>query len=130
MPLVRINLAKGTSPEFRRTVGDVIYDAMSTTLNVPKGDRFQLFCEYEPGAFSVDSSYLGIERSAGWLIIEITMNVGRSVEMKCALYRAIADGLRDRLGVRKEDVYINLVEVARENWSFGNGLAQYVTLPS
>ena len=125
MPLVHIHLAAGTLPQHRYTVGDVIYEAMRATINVPQDDRFQLFHEYLPGAFSVDPTYLGIERGPGWLIIEITLNEGRSVEMKRALYGAIAAGLHERLGIRKEDVFIVLVETRKENWSFGNGVAQY-----
>jgi phenylpyruvate tautomerase PptA (4-oxalocrotonate tautomerase family) len=125
MPLVRIHLAKGKSPEHRHMIGDVIYESMLTTINVPKDDRFQLFSEYEPGAFHVDPTYLGIQRSADWLIIEIVLREGRTVDMKRALYKAIADGLHERLKVRTEDVFITLIEVKKENWSFGNGLAQY-----
>jgi 4-oxalocrotonate tautomerase family enzyme len=125
MPLVRINLAQGKSPEYRRTVGDVIYESMLDTIDVPRNDRFQLFCEYAPGAFSIDPSYLDIQRSPDWLVIEITLREGRTVEKKRALYEAIADGLHERLGARKEDVFIVLTEVRKENWSFGNGLAQY-----
>jgi phenylpyruvate tautomerase PptA (4-oxalocrotonate tautomerase family) len=125
MPLVRINLAKGKSPQHRRAIGDVIYEAMRSTIDVPKDDRFQLFCEYEPGAFHVDPTYLDIQRGPDWLIIEIVLREGRTVDMKRALYKAIADGLHERLNVRTEDVFITLIEVRKENWSFGNGLAQY-----
>ena len=125
MPLVHIHLTQGTWPEQRSAIGDVIYEAMRATINVPQDDRFQLFHQYAPGACSIDRTYLGIERGPGWLIIEITLNEGRTVEMKRALYKAIADGLHERLGVRREDVFISLVETRKENWSFGNGVAQY-----
>lgn len=126
MPLVHINLAKGKSPEYRRAVGDVVYEAMLSTIGVPKDDRFQLFSEYEPGSFSVHSTYLGIKRSVDWLIVEITLRKGRTVDMKRAFYKAIADGLHERLGARREDVFITLRENTNEDWSFGNGVAQYV----
>ncbi|HTJ17267.1 MAG TPA: tautomerase family protein [Steroidobacteraceae bacterium] len=125
MPLVHIHLAQGSWPEQRRAIGDIIYEAMRVTINVPPDDRFQLFHQYAPGACSIDPSYLGIERGPGWLIIEITLNEGRTVEMKRALYKAIAAGLHERLGIRREDVFITLVETRKENWSFGNGVAQY-----
>ena len=127
MPLVHIHLAAGTSSKHRHSIGDVIYEAMRSTINVPQDDRFQLFHEYAPGAFSVDPGYLGIQRGPGWLIVEITLNEGRTVEMKRALYQAIADGLHQRLGIRREDVFITLIETRKENWSFGNGVAQYAT---
>jgi phenylpyruvate tautomerase PptA (4-oxalocrotonate tautomerase family) len=125
MPLVRINLAAGKSPEYRRTIGDVIYESMLSTIDVPVNDRFQLFSEHAPGTFSIDPTYLEIQRSPDWLVIEITLREGRTVEKKRALYQAIADGLHERLAVRRQDVFIVLTEVRKENWSFGNGVAQY-----
>ncbi|SFK46968.1 tautomerase family protein [Methylorubrum salsuginis] len=125
MPFVRIDLPQGKPPEYRRTVGDVVYEAMRTTLNVPENDRFQVISEHAPGGLVIDPTYLGIERSADALTIQVTLNAGRSVELKKAFYRAVADGLHARLGLRREDVFISLVEVPKENWSFGNGEAQY-----
>ena len=59
------------------------------------------------------------------MIVQITWNEGRTVEQKKALSKAIADGLAGKLGLRREDVFVSLVEVKKENWSFGNGIAQY-----
>ena len=125
MPLVRIDLPRGKSSEYRRTLGDVVYEAMIQTINVPANDRFQIITEHPPEELIIDRTYLGIERSADCVLIQVTLNEGRSTELKKAFYRAIADGLNERLGLRKQDVFINLVEVKKENWSFGNGEAQY-----
>lgn len=125
MPLVRIDLAAGKPPEYRRSVGEVVYDAMVATLNVPPNDRFQLITEHAPGDFVIDPTYLGIDRSPDCLVIQVTLNEGRTVEAKRAFYKALADGLHARLALRREDVFVNLVEVRKENWSFGNGEAQY-----
>lgn len=125
MPLVRIDLPQGKSPEYRHHVGDVVYEAMRTTLNVPENDRFQVITEHAPGGLVIDPTYLGIARGDDALMIQVTLNAGRSVELKKAFYKAVADGLHERLGLRREDVLIQLVEVPKENWSFGNGEAQY-----
>lgn len=125
MPLVRIDLAKGKSIEFRRAVGDVVYDATVNTINVPQNDRFQVIAEHDPEMFIFDPGYLGIARSADCIFIQITLNTGRTTDAKKALFKAIVDGLQARLNHRPEDVFIGLVEVNKENWSFGNGLAQY-----
>jgi len=125
MPFVRIDLPQGKPPEYRAGIGDVVYEAMRTTLNVPENDRFQVITEHAPGGLVIDPTYLGIARSADAVTIQVTLNAGRSVELKKAFYRAVADGLHERLGLRREDVFINLVEVPKENWSFGNGEAQY-----
>jgi phenylpyruvate tautomerase PptA (4-oxalocrotonate tautomerase family) len=125
MPLVRIDLAEGKSADYRRGIGDVVYDAMRATIEVPADDRFQIITEHKKENFIFDPTYLGIQRSADCIIIQITLSSGRTVEKKRAFYQAIADGLHQRLGVRREDVFITLIEVAKENWSFGNGQAQY-----
>jgi 4-oxalocrotonate tautomerase len=127
MPLVRIDLPAGKPDQYRRTAADVVYEAMLTTLKAPKDDRFQVITEHAPATLIIDPTYLGIERSADALVIQITLNEGRTVEAKQAFYRAVADGLHARLGLRREDVVINLVEVKKENWSFGNGIAQYIS---
>jgi len=125
MPLARIDLPRGKSQEYRRTIGDVVYEAMIRTINVPANDRFQVITEHAPDALIIDRTYLGIERTADCVMIQVFLNEGRSTELKKAFYKAIAEGLQERLGLRKQDVFITLVEVKKENWSFGNGEAQY-----
>ncbi|MDE1148240.1 MAG: tautomerase family protein [Azospirillaceae bacterium] len=127
MPLARIDLAQGKSAEYRRTIGDVVYEAMLSTLNVPKDDRFQIITEHPDTDFVADPTYLGIQRTRDCIILQVTLNAGRTLEVKRAFYKAVADGLHARLGLRREDVFISLVEVAKENWSFGNGEAQYAS---
>ncbi|HEV3373213.1 MAG TPA: tautomerase family protein [Xanthobacteraceae bacterium] len=125
MPLARIDIPAGKPAGFGRAVADVVYEAMLATLNAPKNDRFQVISEHARDVLIIDPTYLSIERSPDALIIQLTLNEGRTVELKKAFYKAVADGLHERLGVRREDVVINLVEVKKENWSFGNGIAQY-----
>jgi len=125
MPLARIDLPAGKPADYGRAIADVVYEAMVATLNAPKDDRFQVISEHTPQTLLVDPTYLGVERSADALIIQLTLNEGRTVEMKKAFYKAVADGLQERVGLRREDVFISLVEVKKENWSFGNGIAQY-----
>lgn len=125
MPLVRIDLVVGKTESYRRTIGDVVYEAMRATLNVPENDRFQIVSEHTPNDFVVDRSYLGVERTQDCVVIQVVLNAGRSVELKKAFYKAVADGLAERLGLRRQDVFINLIETAKENWSFGDGEAQY-----
>jgi phenylpyruvate tautomerase PptA (4-oxalocrotonate tautomerase family) len=124
MPLVRISLVKGQPAALRRSIGDAVHRALVETVDVPQRDRFQLLTEHEPGDLVYDSEYLGIARSDNIVIIQITLSAGRSLEKKRKLYRRVAHNLGE-LGVRREDVWINLVEVAKENWSFGNGVASY-----
>jgi 4-oxalocrotonate tautomerase len=124
MPLVRISLVKGKSPEYRRKIGDAVHGALVDTIAVPAADRFQLLTEHEAGDLVYDPGYLGIARSADIVIVQITISAGRTLEKKRALFKRIADNLA-ALGLRREDVWVNLVEVAKENWSFGNGVASY-----
>jgi 4-oxalocrotonate tautomerase len=125
MPLVRISLVKGKPEPYRRKVGDAIHRALVEAIGVPPLDRFQLLTEHEPGDLVYDSNYLGIARSSDLVVIQITISAGRTLEQKRALYRRIAANLGSAVGLRPEDAWINLVEVAKENWSFGNGVASY-----
>jgi phenylpyruvate tautomerase PptA (4-oxalocrotonate tautomerase family) len=125
MPLARIDLPAGKTAAYRAAVGEVVYSAMLTALNVPKNDRFQVIAEHATGNLVIDPDYLGIHRSADAIVIQVTLNDGRTLDLKKAFYRAVADGLHERIGLRREDVLISLVEVKKENWSFGNGEAQY-----
>lgn len=125
MPLVRIDLVDGKPPEYRIGIGAVVYDAMIETLEVPADDRFQVITEHPRDGVVVDPGYLGIARTEDCVLIQVTLNDGRTVDVKRAFYRAVADCLHERLGLRREDVFISLVEVRKENWSFGNGEAQY-----
>jgi len=125
MPFVRIDLAKGKTAAHRKAVGEIVYKAMTETINVPKDDKFQVITEHEPGDLNFPESYLGIAYSKDIVFIQITLNAGRTVDMKKTFYKRIADDLHEQLKIRREDVIINLVEVPKENWSFGNGIAQY-----
>ena len=126
MPLVRIDLLKGTDAAYRQEIGRVVYEAL-VSVGVPANDRFQVITEREAAGFLFDADYLGIHRSEKLVIIQITWNEGRNTDQKQTLYKAIADCLHAAVGLRREDVFINLVEVKKENWSFGNGEAQYAT---
>jgi phenylpyruvate tautomerase PptA (4-oxalocrotonate tautomerase family) len=126
MPLVRIDLRKGRDAAYRQDLGRAVYEAL-VSVGVPTNDRFQVIGEYDDDDFLFDPDYLGIHRSDDLVMIQITLNEGRTVEQKRALYKAIVDGLAAKPGLRPEDVFINLIEVKKENWSFGNGVAQYAS---
>jgi 4-oxalocrotonate tautomerase len=127
MPLVRIALRKGKNPEYRRAISESIHRAMVETIKIPEQDRFQIVTEHDDAGLVYDPSYLGISRSDGVILVQITLSAGRTVEVRKALFARIVQLLRESPGVRPEDVFVNLVEVAKENWSFGNGIAQYAT---
>jgi 4-oxalocrotonate tautomerase len=125
MPLVRIDLRRGKSPAYLTALRNGIYQAMRESFNVPENDRFILIRQHDADEFDCDPNYLDIARSDDLVIVQITCNNTRNVEQKQALYRCIVERMSDNPGLRPEDVFINLVEVPKENWSFGNGIAQY-----
>ncbi|MBF9232567.1 tautomerase family protein [Microvirga alba] len=125
MPLTRISLRKGKSPEYRKAIVDGIYLALRETFNVPEDDLFMVVSEHDADGFFYGATYLDIARSDDLVIIQVTVSNTRSVEQKKALFKRIAEVLTERPGLRPEDVFINLLEVEKENWSFGHGLAQY-----
>jgi len=125
MPLVQISLREGKSTAYRQAIGESVHRAMVETINVPALDRFQVITEHSPDSLIYDPTYLGIQRTDEVIFVQITLNAGRSTEQKRALYSRMTELLSKSPGVRPRDVLISLVEVARENWSFGNGQAQY-----
>lgn len=126
MPLVRIDLAADTSPETAAVIGDVVYKAMTTTANVPEHDKFQIISRHAKEELVYPAAgYLGVTYTPKIVFIQVTWNGGRSIEVKKAFYKAIAEGIHERTGLRKEDVWISLIDVKREDWSFGNGEMQY-----
>lgn len=126
MPLARINLSKDTSPDVVKAISDTVYEAMITTANVPPHDKFQIVTRHAPDELIYPAEgYLGVTYTPGIVFIQITWNAGRTIDVKKAFYRAVADGIHEKTGMRKQDVWINLVDVAREDWSFGNGEMHY-----
>jgi 4-oxalocrotonate tautomerase len=125
MPLVSISLREGTSAEYRRAIADGVHQAMVEAMAIPEDDRFQVISEYSAENLVYDPQYLGVKRSDRVVFIQITLSAGRKPGQKRALYKRLTELLAKSPGVRPEDVLINLVEVAWENWSFGNGVAQY-----
>jgi phenylpyruvate tautomerase PptA (4-oxalocrotonate tautomerase family) len=125
MPLTRISLRAGKDAAYHKALVSGIYAAMRDTFAVPENDLFTVLHEHADSAFAYDPRYLGIARDDDLVIIQITANDTRDTGQKQALYAAIAGNLAADPGVRPENVLINLVEVARENWSFGNGLMPY-----
>ncbi len=126
MPLVRIDLSKDTPANVVQTISEVVYDAMVEFANVPKNDKFQIITRHGGDELVYPAEgYLGVTYTPNIVFIQITWNTGRSIDVKKAFYKAVADNIHAKAGVRKEDVFINLVSVEREDWSFGNGEMHY-----
>ena len=124
MPLVRIDLPQSIDADTARRIGETVNKAMVDVIGVPEGDKFQVITRHPSGGLNLTSEYLGIRYSGNMILIQITLNHGRALDLKKAFYRRVADDIAE-LGLRKQDVFINLVEVPKENWSFGNGEMQY-----
>ena len=126
MPFVRIDLIRGKPAQYRKTLGEIVYKAMTDLINVPLHDKFQVITEHAPEEMNFPDSYMGNRYTQDVIFIQITLTAGRPVDLKQAFYKRIVDDLHKQLNVRPDDVVINLVEVVKENWSFGKGIAQYV----
>jgi phenylpyruvate tautomerase PptA (4-oxalocrotonate tautomerase family) len=125
MPLVRIDLAAGKSAHFRKVLGEIVHQTMTETITVPVDDKFQIITEHAADGLNMTARYLGMTYSQDLIIIQITLNKGRTVEVKKLFYDRLVNKLHTELSIRKSDVFINLVEVEKENWSFGDGIMQY-----
>ncbi|MBR8656151.1 tautomerase family protein [Achromobacter sp. Marseille-Q0513] len=129
MPLVHIALRAGKPEAYRQALFDGVYRALRETFNVPEDDQFMTITEHEAANFRYGATYMNIARSDDLVFIQITANNTRGLDQKKALFRRIAELLGESPGLRGEDVFVNIVEVAKENWSFGHGLAQYAKSP-
>lgn len=125
MPLLHISLRAGKPEAYRQAIFDGLYRAMRETFDVPEDDQFMVVTEHDAANFRYSASYLGVARSDDLVLIRITANDTRTLDRKKALFRRIAELLGESPGIRPEDVFVSLVEVAKENWSLGHGLAQY-----
>lgn len=112
-PLVRIDIGKGASAERIRAVSEVIHHALMEA-GVPAHDKFHIITRHGAGEIVYpEAGYLGMEYSQDLILIQISWGTGRSVEHKKKLYRRIADGIHALQAVRKEDIWISLVETGR-----------------
>jgi 4-oxalocrotonate tautomerase len=126
VPLVRIDISKTASPQRILDIGHAVYNAMISVANVPEGDRFQVITRHDAGEIIYPSEgYLGIDYTPDLVIIQVTWVEGRSTDEKKRFYQHIADEIHEKQGLRKQDIWISLVESSREDWSFGNGEMQY-----
>jgi 4-oxalocrotonate tautomerase len=126
MPLVRIDLRRGKSPEYKKAICDGVYRALREIFTVPEEDRFMVVNEHDDTNFVYARNYLGIEHSDDFVVLQLTVSNTRTIAKKQALYARIVALLAENPGINTRDIFINLVEVDIANWSFGNGIAQYV----
>lgn len=124
MPLVHISMRTGKPDAYRQAILDSLYRAMREALNVPEGDQFMTISELAPANFRCGNAY-GVKRSEDAVLIQITVFASRTAEQKKALYRRIAQLLGEKPGIRPEDVFVNVLDAPKENWSVGHGLAQF-----
>ena len=125
MPLVRISLREGKTEEYKKAPGDGVHRALVEAMDAPAQDRFQVITEHPAGGLIYDPTYLGIERTDNIVMVQITLSTGRKLAQKRKLLKRMAEILAEKPGLRPQDLMVSLVEVAWENWSFGNGEAQY-----
>jgi 4-oxalocrotonate tautomerase len=125
MPLVRISLLKGRNEAHKHAMCEAAYEALRDAFGIPENDKFVVLHEHDRAGFVYAASYLDVAHDDDLVIVQITANEGRTTDQKRALYKAIAERFEKAAGVKPNNVLINLVEVKKENWSFGDGVAQY-----
>jgi 4-oxalocrotonate tautomerase len=119
-------MLRGKPPEYRAALRDTIYQTLHDVVGVPADDRHEVITEHEPENLNIAPNFFGVQRTSDAILVQITFNEGRSIDQKQALYAAIVQALQQRVGLRPEDVAVNLLDVKKENWSFGNGIAHYI----
>ncbi|WP_295779630.1 tautomerase family protein [uncultured Microbacterium sp.] len=127
MPLIAIDVIRGHyDPTQLRTLMDAVQDAVVSAFDVPETDRYQILTQHEPFELVALDTGLGIERTEGLVMVRVTSKA-RPDEAKTALYRALADTLHERVGVAGSDLVVSIVDNGDADWSFGHGVAQFVT---
>ena len=111
MPLVKIEIIKGKSLEYKKTVLDAVHVALENAIQIENWDRFQRLYEIEDDLFERSES-----KTDKFTMIEITMFPGRTKEQKSKLYKEIVKELNQRLGIEPTDIFIVINEPANENW--------------
>jgi len=129
MPLVRIDIIEGRSDSDIAAISDAVHQALVSVVGVPERDRFQIITTHPRGRVIYNPGYLGIDRTDDIVIVQVFFATGRTEEAKRALYARIAASIAERTPTRPQDVFITLSENARADWSFGNGVAQYLDIP-
>jgi phenylpyruvate tautomerase PptA (4-oxalocrotonate tautomerase family) len=124
MPLLHISLRAGKPEAYRQAIFDGLYRAMRDALSVPDDDQFMTITEHDAANFRYGNGY-GIARSADVVYIQITVFNTRTAEQKKALFQRIAELLDENPGIRPEDVFVVILDAAKDNWSVGHGLAQF-----
>jgi 4-oxalocrotonate tautomerase len=124
MPVTRIAIREGKTPQYKQALMDEIYEAMRETVAIKDGDRFMALTEHGENEFAY-GPFLGIDRSDDLVQIQVFWAPGKTVDAKLAMYKRIVERLGHNPGVRPEDVLISVTETAAENWSFGNGETQF-----
>jgi phenylpyruvate tautomerase PptA (4-oxalocrotonate tautomerase family) len=126
MPFVRIFLRAGTTPEYRKALGDGVHRALVEAIAIPPDDRFQVISEHAAADLIYDLQYLGVQRSDRIVFVQITMSQGRKPQQKRKLFKRMAEILEESPGLARQDLLVSVLETSWENWSFGNGEAQYM----
>ncbi len=125
MPLIHISLRAGKPEVYRQAIFDSLYRAMREALDVPEDDQFMTIREHDAANFRYGASCFGITRTDDVVFIQITVFNTRTAEQKKALFKRTAELLGESPGIRPENVFVNVLESAKENWSVGHGLAQF-----
>ena len=125
MPLVHISMRTGKPDTYRQAIFDGLYRAMRETLDVPEDDQFMTITEHEAANFRYGAAF-GIARSDDLVFIQLTVFNTRTARQKASLFQRIAELLGESPGIRPENVFVNIMEAAKENWSVGHGIAQFV----
>ena len=129
MPLVRIDTIEGRSDADLAAISDAVHQALVSTAGVPARDQFQVITTHKRGRLVYNPGYLNIDRTDGIVIVHVFFASGRTEDVRRALYAKIAGDISTRTATRAEDVFITVTENGRADWSFGNGVAQYLELP-
>jgi len=126
MPLIRVDLIEGRSPDEIKALLDATHRALVSVFQIPQRDRYQIVQEHRPSHFVVEDTGLGITRTHRCVVIQITTRP-RELEAKERFYQLLCRELEAACGIQPSDVVVSMVTNSDEDWSFGHGQAQFLT---
>ncbi len=129
MPFMRIDLNEGKPETYVQALGEGVHQAIKEVFGVPERDRFQVIAEHKRGRLIYDPGYFDIDRTDDFVLVQVTLGSGRTTVQKQEFFARLAELLEHSPGLRPQDLFVTLVENSLDNWTFGNGVAQCITVP-
>jgi len=126
MPFFNVHVPKGLFPlDQRKAIADSLAHSLQESFGLPPEDKFVVINEHSEGFMFLHPTYKDVERSAGAIVISVYIPASRPMSEKRKLLKEIVQRLHDNVGIRPDDVFVTLIPLPSENFSFGRGFSPF-----